>query len=81
MESLGELERLVATVVRVVKTGRTGKRVGTSCSRIDTDKLDDFHRRLRARVNASQEEGFSWRKNARRGDGPRFACLRQTGSE
>src|SRR5713226_9159443 len=36
MESLGELERLVATVVRVVKTGRTGKRVGTSCSRIDT---------------------------------------------
>ena len=43
MESLGELERLVATVVRVVKTGRTGKRVGTSCSRIDTDNLDVFH--------------------------------------
>jgi hypothetical protein len=42
MESLGELERLVATVVRVVKTGRTGKRVGTSCSRIDTDNLDVF---------------------------------------
>src|ERR1700739_2359281 len=39
MESLGADERLVATVVRVVKTGRTGKRVGTSCSRIDTDNL------------------------------------------
>jgi hypothetical protein len=51
MESLGELERLVATVVRVVKTGRTGKGVGTSCSRIDTDNLD-----LSASLSA-QEDG------------------------
>lgn len=42
MESLGADERLVATVVRVVKTGLTGKGVGTSCSRIDTDNLDVF---------------------------------------
>ena len=42
MESLGELERLVATVVRVVKTDLTGKGVGTSCSRIDTDNLGVF---------------------------------------
>jgi len=47
MESLGELDRLVATVVRVVKTGRTGKWVGTSCSRIDTDNLGVFDGRLR----------------------------------
>lgn len=46
MESLGADERLVATVVRVVKTGLTGKGVGTSCSRIDTDNLGVFHRRL-----------------------------------
>src|ERR1700747_454310 len=58
MESLGELERLVATVVRVVKTVRTGKGVGTSCSRIDTDNLDVFHRRLRAWRTRQKEAGF-----------------------
>jgi hypothetical protein len=58
MESLGELERLVATVVRVVKTVRTGKWVGTSCSRIDTDNLAVFHRPLRAWRTRQEEEGF-----------------------
>ncbi len=67
MESLGELERLVATVVRVVKTGRTGKRVGTSCSRIDTDNLDVFPRALSASLSAQEEREI-----------PR---LRQAGSE
>ena len=52
MESLGELERLVATVVRVVKTVRTGKGVGTSCSRIDTDNLDVFGQAVAGLVNA-----------------------------
>jgi hypothetical protein len=46
IESLGADERLVATVVRVVKTGLTGKGVGTSCSRIDTDNLGVFHSRF-----------------------------------
>ena len=67
MESLGELERLVATVVRVVKTGRTGKRVGTSCSRIDTDNLDVFPQSLSASLSAQEEREI-----------PR---LRQAGSE
>jgi len=64
MESLGELERLVATVVRVVKTVRTGKGVGTSCSRIDTDNLDVFHRRLRTwRGDSRKKERFSSHKS------------------
>jgi hypothetical protein len=66
MESLGELDRLVATVVRVVKTGRTGKRVGTSCSRIDTDKLGVFDGRLRAWADAVQRESDSSLRSAGR---------------
>ncbi len=58
MESLGELERLVATVVRVVKTVRTGKGVGTSCSRIDTDNLDVFHSRFAGLANAPERRGI-----------------------
>src|SRR5439155_24024723 len=45
IDSFGEIARLVATLVRVVKSARTGKWVQETCSRIDTDKLDDFHRR------------------------------------
>src|SRR5258708_37761612 len=66
MESLGELERLVATVVRVVKTGRTGKRVGTSCSRIDTDNLDVLHSRLRVWVDTSGRKRDSCARQARK---------------
>ena len=61
MESLGADERLVATVVRVVKTGLTGKGVGTSCSRIDTDNLGVFHSGFgpgeRARSRWTRDDG------------------------
>jgi len=59
MESLGELERLVATVVRVVKTVRTGKGVGTSCSRIDTDNLGVFDGWIRGSVGAAPARDVS----------------------
>jgi hypothetical protein len=44
MDSFAGLERLVATAVRVVKTGRTGKGLWGRCSRIVTDELGVFHR-------------------------------------
>src|SRR4029434_10760867 len=44
MDSFAGLERLVATAVRVVKTGRTGKGLWGRCSRIVTDEWGVFHR-------------------------------------
>ena len=46
MDNFGELECLVATSLRVLKTSSTGKRVGTGCSRIDTDEFDEFRERF-----------------------------------
>src|SRR4029077_11311007 len=70
MESLGELDRLVATVVRVVKTGRTGKGVQASCSRIDTDNLGVFSRAVSAWLSLPAEREI-----------PRFVYLRRAGSQ
>src|SRR5262250_1953989 len=42
MESLDELERFVATLLRVGKTGRVGKDLRGRCSRIVTDRLGEF---------------------------------------
>jgi hypothetical protein len=44
MDNFGAAERLVATSVRLVKTGRTGKELWGRCSRIVTDQLGVFHR-------------------------------------
>ena len=43
IESFGALERLVATFLRVGKTGRTGKELWGRCSRVVTDGLGEFH--------------------------------------
>src|SRR5262249_7151679 len=42
IESLDEVERFVATLLRVGKTGRVGKELWGRCSRIVTDRLDEF---------------------------------------
>src|SRR5215471_13492240 len=42
IESLGELERLVATLLRVGKTAPVGKELWGRCSRIVTDRLGEF---------------------------------------
>src|SRR5215475_6479937 len=45
-ESLDELDRLVATLLRVGKTAPVGKDLWGRCSRIVTDRLDEFLGRL-----------------------------------
>jgi hypothetical protein len=42
MESLDALERFVATLLRVGKTGPVGKELWGRCSRIVTDRLGEF---------------------------------------
>ena len=53
MDSLDELERLVATSVRVGKTEPMGKELWGRCSRVVTDRLGEFYKGPGSRFMAS----------------------------
>ena len=56
MESLAELGRLVATLLRVGKTTHVGKGLGGRCSRTVTDQLDEFARFLGSWASGPNDE-------------------------